>query len=509
MNPVRIVNKLLRRSALFLVTLACIAAASASAANSRPNFLLVLCDDLGYGDLGCYGNTEITTPNIDRFAAESLRLTDCYASSANCSPSRTGLMTGRTPYRVGVYNWIPMLSPMHVRESEITVATLLRNAGYATCLSGKWHLNGNFNLPGQPQPDDHGFDHWFATQNNCLPNHRNPYNFVRNDIPVGPLEGFAADLVTAEATEWLRNGRDKSKPFFLFVSYHEPHEPIATADWAAKLYPSDDPSRSAHHGNISQMDAAFGRLMAALDSLRLRENTVVFFTSDNGPAITGIHPHGSTGGLREKKGHVYEGGIRVPGILRWPGRTKPGAISDTPVIGVDVLPTFCEIAGVKPPADRAIDGTSILPLLEGRPIERDAPMCWQLNRAASAPKIAMRQGDWKILAKIDKPQLKPSADWLVEEMEAIKTCQLTEFELYNLRDDRAETKDLAKSEPERLEAMASTLRSLHREIQTEGPEWPAWTWPRYESKRIEWPAYRGKKRKPATGGSNSKAPASK
>ena len=163
-----------------------LSAEAQSGDNHRSNFLIVLCDDLGYGDLGCYGHTVVQTPNVDHFAGEGLKLTDCYAAAANCSPARTGLMTGRTPYRVGIHNWIPMLSPMHVRESEITIATLLRDAGYDTCHSGKWHLNGWFNLPGQPQPNDHGFDHWFSTQNNCLPNHRHPYNFVRNSIPVGP-----------------------------------------------------------------------------------------------------------------------------------------------------------------------------------------------------------------------------------------------------------------------------------------------------------------------------------
>lgn len=480
-----------------IIAVALSLALPAIAPAQTPNFLLVLCDDLGYGDLGCYGHPEIKTPNIDRFASEGLRLTDCYSAAANCSPARTGLMTGRTPYRVGVYNWIPMMSPMHVRQSEVTIATLLRNAGYTTALAGKWHLNGMFNLPGQPQPNDHGFDHWFATQNNCLPNHRNPYNFVRNGFPVGPLQGYAADLVTDEATEWLRNGRDKSKPFFLFVSYHEPHEPIASAKWASEMYPSDDPSRSAHHGNVTQMDAGFGRLMATIDSLQLRDNTFVFFTSDNGPAITGIHPHGSTGGLRTKKGHVYEGGIRVPGIIRWPGHTKPGSESSEPVSGVDVLPTFLELAGIDWDADRTIDGTSFLPILQGKPIQRDTPLYWQFLRSPTEPKVAMRQGDWKILAKIDKPQLKPSADWLTEEQQAIKTCKLTTFELYNLKIDPGETKDLAKQESLRLDEMASTLRSLHGEIQTEGPEWPAWTWPRYESQRIEWPPYRGQKRKPA------------
>ena len=135
-------------------------------AESRPNFVVVLCDDLGYGDLACYGNETVHTPHLDRFAGEGIRFTDCYSSAPNCSPSRAGLMTGRTPWRIGIHNWIPMMSPVHVRASEITIATLLRGAAYSTAHCGKWHLNGMFNLPGQPQPGDHGFDHWFSTQNN-------------------------------------------------------------------------------------------------------------------------------------------------------------------------------------------------------------------------------------------------------------------------------------------------------------------------------------------------------
>jgi arylsulfatase A len=198
------------------------------ASDLRPNNVVVLADDLGYGDLACYGHPVIKTPHLDQFAREGLRFTDCYAAAANCSPARTGLMTGRTPTRVGIHNWIPMFSPMHVRRSEITIATLLRNAGYSTCHVGKWHLNGDFNLPSQPQPSDHGFDHWFSTQNNALPNNRNPFNFVRNGKPVGPLKGFAARLVADKAITWLEKGRDQEKSFFLYVCFHEPHEPIAS-----------------------------------------------------------------------------------------------------------------------------------------------------------------------------------------------------------------------------------------------------------------------------------------
>jgi len=462
-------------------------------AASRPNFIIVLCDDLGYGDLHCQGNTELITPNLDRFAAEGLRLTSCYASHPNCSPSRTGLMTGRTPTRVGIHNWIPFLSPMHVPTSEKTIATLLRDAGYDTALSGKWHLNGRFNLTGQPQPNDHGFNHWFATQNNCLPNHRNPYNFVRNGIPLGPLKGYAADLVTAEAVHWLRDLRDKSKPFFLFVSYHEPHEPIATAPKYQELYPSDDPSHAPHHGNITQMDTAFGRLMRSIDELKLRESTFILFTSDNGPAKTAFHPNGSAAPLRDKKGYISDGGIRVPGIIRWPGRTKPGTTSDEPVIGTDILPTFCDLAGVAKPTDRALDGTSILPLFDGKPIKRATPLYWHFHAASGPQRVAIRMGNWKLSAELNAPKARNRGGIDAEDQHDIKTAQLGNMELYHLQSDIAETTDLKSSEPERFNRMRAILAAKYADVQAESPTWPEWEFARYEAERIEWPDYRGKR----------------
>jgi len=462
----------------------------------RTNFLVVLCDDLGYGDLRCYGNRELQTPNIDRFAAEGLRLTSCYAAHPNCSPSRTGLLTGRTPTRVGIHNWIPMLSPMHVPTSEITIATLLREAGYDTALTGKWHLNGRFNLTGQPQPNDHGFNHWFATQNNCLPNHKNPYNFVRNGIPLGPLQGYAADLVSSEAVYWLREVRDKSKPFFLFVSFHEPHEPIATHPKYEKLYPSDDPSFAPHHGNITQMDASFGELMIALDDLELRDNTLVFFTSDNGPAKTGIHPRGSAGPLRDKKGYITDGGIRVPGIIRWPGKTQPGSESDIPIIGTDILPTFCEIVGTPAPADRALDGCSILPLLHGRPIDRTTPLYWHFYAASGKQKVAIRMGDWKLSAELDAEKVRDRGGIHSSDQRSIKTTALGKMELYNLQDDIGETADLKTSAPARFDEMRKILKTKYREVQAESPTWPKWDFARYEAQRIALPSYRGARRVP-------------
>ena len=466
------------------------AAGTGLAATRPPNILIVLADDLGYGDLACYGHSVVRTPFLDRFAEEGVRFTDCYSGAPNCSPARTALMTGRTPTRVGVHNWIPMMSPMHVRSSEITVATLLRDAGYQTCHVGKWHLNGMFNLPGQPQPSDHGFDHWFSTQNNALPNHKDPYNFVRNGIPVGPLKGYAGHIVADEAIRWLRENRDSEKPFFQFVCLHEPHEPIASAARFTDLYPSDDPSYSAHHGNVTQMDDAFGRLMSAVDEMGLREDTLVFFTSDNGPAITSIHPHGSAGPLRNKKGSVFEGGIRVPGILRWPGHTTAGKVSDEPICGVDWLPTLCEVAGTNAPSDRALDGASILPVLRAGAVNRDKPLYWHFNAARGEPKVAMRDGDWKILARLTGPETKPGGGIRAADQKALKTAELTGFELYNLRDDIGEKKDLAASEPARLKVIRAKLETMYHEVREESPTWPEWEFARYESRRIEWPAYR-------------------
>ncbi len=460
--------------------------------NPPPNFLIVLADDLGYGDLACYGHPSIRTPNLDQLAREGLRLTSCYAAAPNCSPARTGFMTGRTPYRVGVHNWIPMFSPMHLRREEITVATLLRKAGYDTCHVGKWHLNGDFNLPTQPQPWDHGFNYWFSTQNNALPNHRNPDNFVRNGKPAGQLKGYAAPLVTDEAIHWLKEVRDKTKPFFMYVCYHEPHEPIASDKRFADLYPSDDPGYRAHHGNITQLDDSFGRLAETIDELGLRDNTFVFFTSDNGPAITGIHPHGSAGPLRGKKGYLYEGGIRVPGIIRWPGHVEAGSESDVAVSGVDLLPTLCDLAGVAVPGRRTLDGISIRPLLAGAPLERKTPLYWHFLRARGMPKIAMRIGDWKILAHLDQPDLRVTADIVPDEMRMLKTAKLARFELYNLRDDIGETRNLAEREAQQLAKLADRLRSMYADVQAASPVWPAWKWPRYEAQRIEWPPYRNR-----------------
>ena len=422
-------------------------------AETRPNLILFLADDLGYGDLGCYGHPIIKTPHLDAFAKQGMRLTQCYAGSAVCSPSRSALLTGRTPHRNGVFTWIAEGAPLHLRTSEIALPRLLKDARYATCHSGKWHLNGLFNSSEQPQPNDHGYDWWLGTQNNAAPSHAHPVNFVRNGQPVGRLEGYSAPLVVKEAVAWLKDHRDPERPFFLAVWTHEPHYPIKSDPQFKALYPdlTDDVQRE-HHANVTQMDHAFGQLIQALEEQKLAESTLVFFTSDNGPEGDGIKTpgRGSTGGLRGRKRDLHEGGIRVPGLARWPSRIPAGTTSDVPVIGSDVFPTLLAAAGVTPPADRVLDGVNVLPVLTGSAtaVERPQPLFWRLHMAPNA-KLAMRVGDWKILAN----------------------AELTEFELYNLASDPKETTDLKDREPRRFAALRDQLIQHNAVIDGEGPDW--------------------------------------
>lgn len=428
-----------------------------AAQNARTSFVIVLCDDLGYGDLGCFGHPHIKTPNLDQLAKDGWRLTDCYAGAPVCSPSRAGMLTGRIPNRMGIYDWIPPKSPMHLKSTEITVAALLKKAGYRTCHVGKWHCNGHFNSPEQPQPSDHGFDYWFSTQNNAGPSHKDPVNFVRNGKRVGPLEGYSSQIIVDEAIRWLGE-HDKTQPFLLMVWLHSPHEPIATPTEFTTRYTAVAQSehQANYFGNVTQIDHEVGRLLKSLDDSHLTDNTFVFFSSDNGPETLKRYKgsessHGSAGPLRGMKLHMYEGGIRVPGILRWPGHTTPGQTISEPIASYDLLPTLCAIARTSPPTDRALDGSNLLPLFETGKITRAKPLYWQYDRAIGGPnRIAMRDGDWKLLSN----------------------AELTQFELYHLKTDKEERQDLAKSDPGRLAKLSAKLKALHAVIKAESPEWP-------------------------------------
>jgi arylsulfatase A len=444
---------------------------------AKPNIVVILCDDLGYGDLGCYGHETIKTPSLDKLAGKGVRFTECYAAAPVCSPSRAGILTGRIPSRVGVYSWIAENNPMQLRAEEITLATLLKRAGYRTAQVGKWHLNGYFNSTKQTQPGDHGFDHWFSTQNNAIPSHENPKNFVRNGKAVGELQGFSCQLVADEAIAWLKAGRASPSPFYLHVCFHEPHEAIASpADLVASYPKAINNDQAQYFANVTNMDRAVGRLMDTLKEIGQADNTIVFFTSDNGPETLNRYKgarrsYGVVGRLRGRKLWLYEGGIRVPGILYWPGKTKPGQTCDEPLWSLDLLPTLCGAAGAKVPADRKIDGSDFMPALEGKKIERKTPLFWHYYRALGEPRVAMRDGDWVLLAHCD-PSVKGAGGTLqFGDMDAIKKARLTTFELYNLRDDLSQAKDLAQKEPERLRQMTDRLSALYRDVIAEGPEW--------------------------------------
>ena len=446
-------------------------------AAERPNILVILCDDLGYGDLGCYGHPSIKTPNLDKLASQGIRFTDCYSAAPVCSSSRAGLMTGRTPSRMGIYDWIPANHPMHLMKEETTVATMLREAGYTTCHVGKWHLNGKFNSPEQPQPGDHGFDHWMSTQNNAGPSHKNPMNFVRNGTPVGPQEGYSCELVAKEANRWLTELKDKSKPFFLFVCFHEPHEPVASPPDLVSQYPeATKPGQAEYFANVANMDRAVGYLLEKLDELKLAEQTLVLFTSDNGPETllrypNGKHCHGSAGPLRGMKLHLYEGGIRVPGILRYPPRVKAGQTISEPVCSLDLFPTFSELAGVKLPEGRELDGISMTPVFEGQPLARTKPLYWHYFRSIGEPKAAMRVGDYVVLGKWDGPQLGPGGSVHHGDCDIIKSAKLASFELYHLKNDPGQEMDLASTEPAKLKELSDLLVAKYNQVQQEGRVW--------------------------------------
>jgi arylsulfatase A len=437
--------------------------------DDRPNFLVILVDDLGYGDLGVYGNEIINTPNIDKLAEEGMQLTNFYASAPMCSPSRAGLLTGRTPYRMGVYDWIAPNADMHMPASEQTVATLLRDAGYATALSGKWHLNGRFNSAEQPQPNDHGFQYWFGVQYSQP--HLDPKGFYRNGLPV-ETPGYAADVVANDAVNWLSNTRDKNKPFFQFVNFLEPHEPIMSPPELVKKYQSHG-IKAEYYANVDKLDQAIGKIIHALDEQKLRENTLVIFSSDNGPAQytpDGYFnkSHGSAGPLKGFKRHMFEGGIRVPGIVRWPDGLTAGKTSDQAVSNIDILPTLLALANVSLPTDKPLDGIDLSPIFTAKALKRTVPLHWHFYDPWGGPQSLLRQGDFVLAASWDTGDFHPKkAIYNPKEKSIIDNAKLSDFELYDLKQDIHQDHDVTELHPILFKQMKAKLIALHAEVMAE------------------------------------------
>ena len=272
--------------------LAIVSIRSIEAAETRPNVVVILCDDLGFGDLQCYGHPHIQTPNLNRLAAEGIRFTSFYSATPVCSPSRVGLLTGRSPNRAGVYDWIPAAKGandvksdardlVHTQRHEVTLPQLLQTAGYATCMAGKWHCNSAFNNAAQPQPGDAGFDHWMATQNNAAPSHQHPRNFVRNGQPVGEAQDYSCQVVVNEAVTWRsqQTSDHPDQPFFMYLAFHEPHEPVASPPDLVEHYKAAtvEDGQAQYFANVHNIDLAVGRLLEQLKQLKVRDNTLIVF----------------------------------------------------------------------------------------------------------------------------------------------------------------------------------------------------------------------------------------
>jgi len=426
---------------------------SAAGPSRRPNIIFILADDLGYGDLGCYGQEVIQTPNLDRMAAEGLRFTDCYAGSTVCAPSRCALMTGLHTGHCHVRG--NALVPL--RPEDLTVAEVLKQAGYATGIFGKWGLGepGTTGLPNRK-----GFDEWFGYLNQGHAHNYYPEYLWRNEQKVfleankgGARVDYSHDLFSAEALDFVRRHRDH--PFFLYLAYTIPHanneygrETGNGMDVPTDMPYSDRPwpqPQKNHAAMISRLDDHCGQLLRLLADLALDDNTIVFFTSDNGPHKEGGADPAffrSSGPLRGFKRDLYEGGIRVPMIVRWPGTVRAGTQSAYPWAFSDFLPTAAALAGVSAP--EGLDGVSVLPAILGREQQDQRYLYWEFHERGFDQ--ALRLGQWK----------------------AVRHGTQEPVELYDLSADLGEQHDVAPQHPD----VVARAERLFREARTDSALFP-------------------------------------
>ena len=441
-------------------------AAGPVAAADRPNVVFILADDLGWGDLGCYGQTKIRTPNIDRLAADGMRFTQAYAGNAVCAPSRCCLMTGKHPGHAYIRNngqWKPeqkWSGQNPLPEGTVTLPKLFRSARYATAAMGKWGLGSPEN---SGDPTKHGFEHFFGYY--CQAHAHNHYpQYVWRNGEKEPLDGndgsatgkhYTHDLFEARALQFIRDYKDN--PLFLYLPFTVPHLALQAPEdslaeykdkfpetpYRGKAYQHHDTPRAAYAAMVTRMDRTVGRVLELLAELKLDRNTIVVFSSDNGAidgyAGTDAKFFGSLGKLRGMKGSLYEGGIRVPLIVRWPGHVKPGTTSDLPVANWDLLPTLCDAAGIEPP--KGLDGVSIVPTLTGRGEQaRHEFLYWEFPSYGGQQ--AVRAGKWKLVRQnLNKG---PSA-----------------FELYDLAADPSESKNVAADHPDVVKRLETVAREQH------------------------------------------------
>lgn len=373
------------RHALLALALANLPAAAAD----RPNVVLILIDDMGYADLGCYGCKDIRTPHVDRLAAAGVRLTDFYSNGPVCTPTRAALMTGRWQQRVGL-EWAtsPNMKEPGLPAAETSLARMLKSAGYATGMFGKWHLGY------KPEfgPNAHGFDEFAGLLGgNCDHySHKDvtgELDWYENTAPA-TVAGYSTELITARSVDFI--GRKAKEPFFLYVAYnavHWPFQPPGRPDDVRTKATWNDGDRKGYAAMTEAIDTGVGKILDALDRAGVADNTLVIFTNDNGG-----ERYSDNGPLFHHKATLWEGGIRVPCVLRWPGKLPAGAVSRQPGITMDLTATVLAACGVAPP--RPLDGTDLTPLLAGREPPRERTFYFRIDRADRKQK-AVRRGDWK------------------------------------------------------------------------------------------------------------------
>lgn len=447
------------RGAAFLVAaLACVTARTATMEVRRPpNVVLIFADDLGYGDIGCYGRQDIRTPHLDRLAREGVRFTDFSVAQAVCSASRAALLTGCLPNRVGILGALYPRSPIGIHPNEVTLGELFQSRGYGTAIVGKWHLGDApaFN------PTRHGFDEWLGLpySNDMWPHHPTLTNFP----PLPLMDGTAvvnADVgpedqetltsrYTARAVDFIR--RQGSTPFFLYLAHSMPHVPIfASPKFRGR-------SAGGLYGDvIEEIDDSVGAIVAALRASGVERDTVVIFTSDNGPWLSyGAHA-GVTGGFREGKGTAWEGGMRVPMIACWPGQIPAGRVHTGFASTVDLFPTLAALIDAPLPSNRALDGRNIVPALMGSDASVDEGFIFPEYYGANL--CSVRSGSWKRVYSHRFQHLDRAGSG---GLPGAYVSQPAEAALYDLTEDPAETKDVAKEHPEvvaRLDAEAVAVR---------------------------------------------------
>jgi len=416
-------------------------------ASDKPNFVIIFTDDQGYQDVGCFGSPAITTPNLDRMAAEGIKFTDFYVAASVCSPSRAALMTGCYPPRVGITKVLFPNDNIGLNPEEITIADILKGQGYATACIGKWHLG---HLP-EFLPTSNGFDYYFGIpysndmdgvkgKNKSLdrawrqkdyspwnvPLMRGKYIIERPAVQTTLIERY-----TDEAVEFI--GKNKDKPFFLYLPHTMPHIPLFVSD---EFYIED--VKKAYKATIEQIDSSVGRVLDALKEAGVDKNTLVVFTSDNGPWLSKKHHGGCALPLRDGKFSTYEGGMREPCIMRWPGKIPVGKVCSEVCGTIDLLPTLAKLAGAEVPADRVIDGRDISPLMEGRP---DAGSPHEAYFYYSGNSLhAVRSGKWKLRRANNNT------------------------ELYDLENDIGEKTNLADKHPEIVRRLAGLMEEFDREL---------------------------------------------